>query len=442
MAWSDIKSIESLQVSFTTTNRVAYIYGNGFNTVEVIIYIKALDEFGQEFTDYSLDEFRRNVNLIEVIRTAHLSHNPNTSTWFVVYGSLGFDILPPAPSYAPVQDPPPTDILSDNTRINTEAHQAAIEKDHISEDNYSSIGYYQGDINVMKMPESFREIESQMVPVDGLIETSGRTFSYFVGRGAASPSRTIDIAVQLTLTHPAASPKVISTGLYGTPGFFSSVTINALDPINYSDARNVTLSRRSVDILRTNNYWEAHKGVTKYHNNGTLDRFTINLYPKIGGSFIEAYSSNEISDQNLNAGNDSWGGAGFRGIGQGTRNTYNKPFAVIERGWGFTFYQVNFWYVKPNYPEVLGHFLGYAYGTAYKLFTLIDTDDVDKTITNPATLVMYKFSIWSTNDVVTHYWNGTPVDSSVIFLRDKYGNNGNLSLHFDRNDYFDVPELR
>ncbi|WP_413729210.1 hypothetical protein [Sodalis sp. RH22] len=442
MAWSDIKSIESLQVSFTTTNRVAYIYGNGFNTVEVIIYIKALDEFGQEFTDYSLDEFRRNVNLIEVIRTAHLSQNPNNSTWFVVYGSLGFDILPPAPSFAPVQDTPSTYILPDNTETNADAHQTTFEKDPMLENSYSSTGYYQGDINEMNMSERFRETESQMVPVDGLIETSGRTFSYFVGRGAASPSRTIEIAVQLTLTHPAASPKVISTGLYGTPGFFSSVTINALDPIDYSDARNVTLSQRSRETLRDNIYWESHRLVTYYHYNGTLDCVTINLYPKIGGTFLLAEPMDIISDADLNLGNDPWGGAGFTGIAQGSSYLYSRPFSVMERGWGRSYYQVNFWYVKPFNPEVQGHFLGYASGFAFKLFTSLNAGDVDNNITNPATLVMYQFSIWGETDIVAHYWSSGQASTRVISLTDKYGNKGNLTLYFNTNDYFDVPQLR
>lgn len=387
--WAQIHRITRLVITTRTTEPQAFVYGNGFNQTEVIIHMNAVNDLNQEITHIPSSALLQHSTLLDFVRGDEMVDGTDLppaareSVWSFSLVDNGFNFEPPAPAGENGNNPP--------------------------------------------------------LPV---VNVNAAVASFFVMCGPLTPARTRQVAAQVTLTDPTAPISLYQTNLTGTPDFASQVAVTALDPIDYSLARNRRVLQGVGSTERTNIVWQSRTGSNpvEERTDGTRTRHYVRITPANGQFRSVENLSGVITDDNIFREFENWNGQqviGFTGLGS------QFPLAVLGRGAQFVPYQVNYWYLNPVSTQISGHYLGQPLTgfnpPACLVFPRLTPDEVIAG-NDPGMLVCYKFTV-SANNMFPFAWFSAERYGLTLRLTDRYGNSGFVSLTLDAVDWFDAPRV-
>lgn len=119
---------------------------------------------------------------------------------------------------------------------------------------------------------------------------------------------------------------------------------------------------------------------------------------------------------------------------------YDKPGAVIGKGWHETDYQVNLWYSRKSRVRMDDKFYTADTGYYYRFNDGEDVIEEDHRDDDEEGLLLYKF-IMAAKNTVQYKWRDVIRDITVKVF-DFYGNEGSVQLDFNATDRFDKPVIK
>lgn len=289
-----------------------------------------------------------------------------------------------------------------------------------------------------------QENEFERFPIgnysDRTYNEGANNFTFYVSCDPAALSSSKKIAVKVTL----ANGTVISTASNATSGFNSSVLIDALPKIDYSQVSSFVLSNDTMRTLKSIG-WEYNPVNTGLYEPMdelcTISRQTFTLKPTsdAGNRFHEIkYISQNINNYDVSSFLTRWNGFLETTFSCLDDNSHS-PCTVLGVSDEPSSGEANIWFPGGNAQCREGsiHFISNDKQTRYRVTIpeFLDEEDTE----GVATLTLIKVKT-PNPDMKPFEWASVN-PPLVLSVTDIYGNRGSITMHWDEKYNFNIPSI-
>lgn len=383
--------LSSLIVSFagSVNNRIAHIYGNGLNQVEVYITARIVNAQGDAIA-ITPEELQPMIFLCD-----HLTGNPVSSPWSVS-DERGEYVNAIRYTAARENDDP---VLKDNGFV-------TISK-FISASRFSSGAVFAAGITI---------------PGVGSFNTTVNGTATLNGPGGASGS------------------------VFRNPDY---VTVIAEEPVSYNNGRHIKVTHTDRIFIKYLRYTARYSAAGPFYNHpegGRLERKVVSFASEFGYGFqkyemnVKKLTNSDIATGKIiDWGKDSIKETGFNFLRSG--NTY-VPFAAYGRyNPEDNRYHTYVWFPRKTRVSFDGS--TYSSRPEWNSRLQVDMSEVNHTNDNEGgavTILLYD-AVTGANNKNPLQWEYKGLSGNQLTVYDIFGNSGTFSLTFDPDKYYDAPAL-
>lgn len=220
------------------------------------------------------------------------------------------------------------------------------------------------------------------------------------------------------------------------------VNVKLIKPIDYSLVSNTEVRQSTSKVLDKNlmreNFNCNNKEYTTY-NDGKIEKIIVNIKTRDSKNKFLHYELNYKGIENSDV---SKGSIYWHDVLEDAFSVVKGPHlpaAVIGRDINSYDYQVNFWYSKKDI-HLDGWLVIYGANGDYRCSVKVDDKHKDASDTGIVVLYLYKLTV-PTRNYRQYKWENV-IDDINLYVKDIYGNHGNLILTFDSSRNFDIPLIK
>lgn len=382
--------LSSLSISFSqSTNRIAHIYGNGLNQVEVFVTVRIVNAQGDAIEIPQEDEE------FKIFLCDYHTGKEVSSPWSV------------------------SD--EEGKYVNAIRYMAARENDDpVLRDN--------GFVTVSKFISASKFSA-------GAVFAAGITIP---GVGSFNTS----INGTATLNGPGGT----SGSVFKNP---DHVSVIAQEPVSYNNGRNIRVMHTDRTFIKNLRYTARYSAAGPFYNHpegGRLERKIISFVSELGHDFRQDYvlNVNKLTNKTIATGTEiNWGKDGIKETGFNfLGSTADAPFAAYGRyNPEDERYHTYVWFPRKSKVSFSGS--TYSSRPEWNSRLQVDMSTVYHTNENEGgavTILLYD-AITGANNKNPLQWKYSGLSGNRITVYDIFGNSGTFSLTFDPDKYYDAPAL-